>query len=215
MKDIYSWKFPDSESHMDRMIGKSVKKFGRADYQFPVREKAVLKYCHAHRVALDIGAHVGLWSKPLAEQFQQVISFEPVQKFRECFVENVKAPNVVLHPIALGDRECKVAMFVNPENTGNTHINLDEAITSNIPMKTVDSFEFPVVDFMKIDVEGYEIFVLQGSRETIARCKPTIVIEQKPHTFYGLSQYAARDFAIKSLGMRLLEQVKDDFILGF
>ena len=50
----------------------------------------------------------------------------------------------------------------------------DEVI---VKTKTLDSFNLPKVDFMKIDVEGYEAQVLSGAKETITKWKPKIYIE--------------------------------------
>ena len=49
---------------------------------------------------------------------------------------------------------------------------------TDVPVYTLDSFEFDGVDFVKVDVEGYELKVLQGALKTIDKYKPMIVIEQ-------------------------------------
>ena len=41
-------------------------------------------------VALDVGAHVGIWSTRLAERFKKVIAFEPVPKHIECWKQNMQ-----------------------------------------------------------------------------------------------------------------------------
>ena len=46
-------------------------------------------------------------------------------------------------------------------------------------MKRLDSFGFKRVDFIKIDVEGYELEVLKGGEYTITSCKPIIFIRNK------------------------------------
>ena len=49
--------------------------------------------------------------------------------------------------------------------------------TIPVQVETVDSYNFQDVGFIKIDVEGYEKFVLEGAQQTIARCRPTIQLE--------------------------------------
>ena len=46
-----------------------------------------------------------------------------------------------------------------------------------VKTKTLDSFNLSGIDFIKIDVEGYELHVLSGGRETIAKNKPKLYIE--------------------------------------
>jgi hypothetical protein len=46
-----------------------------------------------------------------------------------------------------------------------------------VQVETIDSYLFQDVGFIKIDVEGYEKFVLEGAVDTIKRCRPTIQLE--------------------------------------
>jgi hypothetical protein len=50
-----------------------------------------------------------------------------------------------------------------------------------IEVKTLDSLQIPKVDFIKIDVQGYEKYVLEGAKKTIMDSKPTIIIEMEDH----------------------------------
>ena len=72
------------------------------------------------------------------------------------------------------------------------------------------------IDYIKIDCEGFEYRVLQGAKETIQRCRPVVVIEQKPHDMYSkdYGQFAAVGL-LESWGMIRLDQVKDDWIMGW
>ena len=49
--------------------------------------------------------------------------------------------------------------------------------TETIQVKTLDSYNFKNVDIIKMDVEGYELFALEGARETIERCLPVVQLE--------------------------------------
>ena len=71
------------------------------------------------------------------------------------------------------------------------------------------------MDLIKIDVEGFEKFVLEGARKTLQRCKPVVVIEQKPHAErYAVGRYDAVTW-LQRMGAQVLTRVVDDFILAW
>ena len=135
-------------------------------------------------LCLDIGAHVGIWTKRLSRDFSQVICFEPLQKHIECHKKNCEnLSNVTLYACALSDVETNSVMSTRDFNSGMSSLlnkkfkDKDEVI---VKTKTLDSFNLPKVDFMKIDVEGYEAQVLSGAKKTILKWKPKIYIEIWP-----------------------------------
>jgi hypothetical protein len=65
-----------------------------------------------------------------------------------------------------------------------------------VEMHTLDSFSFENVDLIKIDTEGFEVFVLRGAEQTIKQWKPVIVVEQK------------RDHSSSHFGVPALSAVK-------
>lgn len=214
MYESHGWWFPDTEDHFPKMLAKSVSKGGPREYQYQVRNRS-LGYVKEKRVALDIGANVGLWSRDLVKHFTQVVAFEPVAMFRECLERNVFAKNLDIKPIALGDQEGMIKMIITEGNTGHTHVD-PNSVNGDIKIVKLDSLELPVVDYMKIDCEGFEYRVLQGAEQTIRRCCPVVVIEQKPHDAYSkeYGQFAAIEL-LQSWGMTRLDQVKDDWIMGW
>lgn len=214
MYESHGWWFPDTEDHFPKMLAKSVAKGGPKEYQYQVRNRS-LGYVREKRVALDIGANVGLWSRDLVKQFTQVIAFEPVAMFRECLERNVVAKNLEVNPIALGDQEGMIKMIITEGNTGHTHVD-PNSVNGDIKIVKLDSLELLVVDYVKIDCEGFEYRVLQGAEQTIKRCRPVIVIEQKPHDAYSkdYGQFAAIEL-LQQWGMVKLDQVKDDWIMGW
>ena len=95
MYQEHGWWFPDYDTHFVGMLTKNIKKGGLPVYQEPVRTKS-FEFVQHKGLALDIGANVGLWSRDIAEQFEQVIAFEPVADFRACYEKNVDINIVVL-----------------------------------------------------------------------------------------------------------------------
>lgn len=208
MKQFGQWWIPDGDTHLPGYLAAM-----KGEYQRAHRE-ASLGWCTTRRVALDIGAHIGLWTKDLSAHFELVHAFEPVEEFRQCFIRNVAARNVVLHPCALGSTSGTVRLKVEAENSGMTHV--DAQTDSGVPMRTLDSFGLDNVDYIKLDVEGFELFVLEGARETLLRCRPVLTVEQKAHgtRYFNVDRHASVDF-LKSLGAKELQRVLDDWIIGW
>tara|TARA_Y100000296_G_scaffold52721_2_gene60330 strand:- start:170 stop:877 length:708 start_codon:yes stop_codon:yes gene_type:complete len=148
-------------------------------------------------VALDIGAHVGIWSMSLAEKFKRVYAFEPVPKHIECWKQNMQKftsehsewENAsILETVALSNENGTGTMIVpNTNNSGRaTFVEKQfpplKGTFHNFPKiqvetKTLDSYEFDQVDFIKMDVEMFEFEVLQGAENTIRKHKPAMYIE--------------------------------------
>jgi len=214
MREQYGWYFPNIETHFPQMLAKNVSKGGPTEYQQPVRLRS-LQHVKNKRTALDIGANVGLWSRDLVKHFEQVIAFEPVAMFRECLERNVTASNIVIESVALGDTEGQVNMIITEGNTGHTHVD-PNSVNGDTKIIRLDSLNLQNVDYIKIDCEGFEYRVLQGAKETIKRCRPVVVIEQKPHEMYSkdYGQFAAIGL-LEDWGMVRLDQVKDDWIMGW
>lgn len=213
MIEHLGWWFPDGETHFQKMLDKSVSKGGPRRYQWQVRDRS-FNYCTQRRVALDIGANVGLWSRDLVEQFGTVIAFEPVEIFRECLIKNVPSARLKIEPVALGNEETMVNMIITQDNMGHTHVDPNSFGQGSVPVRRLDNLDLQTIDYIKIDCEGFEYQIIQGAEQTIRRCRPVVVVEQKPHGTYNDNQYAAVDL-LQTFGMRRLDGVKDDWIMGW
>ena len=215
MVEHYGWKFPDFETHLPRMLKKSVDKGLPAEYQVAVRRRSI-ELCTNRTLALDIGANVGLWSRDFVGSFKRVIAFEPVALFRECLEHNVQGKNFEVQPIALGDQDTQGTMIITEDNSGHSHLDPATMGTGNVQVVRLDTLNFDDVSYIKIDCEGYEYRILQGAEQTIRRCRPVVVIEQKPHDAYSkqYGQFAAVAL-LQEWGMIKLDQVRDDWIMGW
>lgn len=215
MYEELGWWFPDAEDHFPKMLKKNISKGGPAEYQQPVRLRS-LAYVKKFDVALDVGANVGLWSRDLVQKFGKVIAFEPVGLFRDCLEKNVIGPNFFISPLALGDHDTTARMNITEGNTGHTHIDPGSIGSGDITVVKLDNLGIDDVDYIKMDCEGFEYRVIQGAEQTIKRCRPVIVVEQKPHDMYSkdYGQFAAIAL-LESFGMTKLDQVKDDWIMGW
>ena len=145
-----------------------------------------MRYIPNRGVALDIGAHVGIWSKRLSTIFKKVICFEPVRSHAECWRENCKdISNLQMYEIGISNKSDIVDMCVTQHNSGMSTLefNPDRIKTSKITQvntTTIDSYDFDEIDFIKVDTEGHELCVLEGAINTIIKYKPSIFIEIHP-----------------------------------
>lgn len=136
------------------------------------------------KLCLDIGAHVGIWSKRLSRDFDNVICFEPLQKHIDCHKKNCEElNNITLHDYALSDGENVTEMVTRDFNSGMSSLlnrKFKDGTKVVIKTKTLDSFDLPKMDFIKMDVEGYEKEVIAGGKNTILKYFPKIYIEIWP-----------------------------------
>lgn len=201
---------PDGDSHFVEQMGFSPSFAGAGTYQFQ-KFATAFPFIRDFRHAVDVGAHCGLWARVLARCFAKVTAFEPVSLHRELLAIN--APGVTVHPCALGDQTGAIGMQPGEKSSGDAHVN---TFKSDIPLRTLDSFELPGVDFLKIDVEGFELFVIRGGERTIKSCKPVIIIEQKKDCAerYGQSRFAATEL-LESWGAKKVYSMAGDICLNW
>ena len=158
----------------------------------------------AGRLAVDVGAHKGVYARVLSGLASEVHAFEPNPKvFR--WLNRALPGNVTARAIALSDRDGRAELFLprrgrNFSGSGGS-LNARKAETPHgavrVSTRTLDSFGFGDVGFIKIDVEGAEAQVLAGARATIARSKPVLQIElEERHTGQPIEQCIAEVTAL-------------------
>jgi FkbM family methyltransferase len=145
---------------------------------------------------IDIGANVGFLTRQFCRRVGRggkVFAFEP-DPFTFAFLEfNTRAfPNKQLTLSAVSDNHEPALLHLNPHHgAGNSLFNKADATESvSIPCISLDEFldkaGNPIVDIIKIDVEGAELSVLRGMRGTIARLpKMQMIIEYCPKNLRG------------------------------
>lgn len=204
----HGWAFPDA----DRLMAAEMTPDGR--YQ-QAHLEAALRWVAQHGTAIDGGAHVGTWSRQLALVFRQVIAFEPAPDTFACLVENMTAHggrNVTCYEAALGAHPGRVRMALDVKNAERGNTGARHTVEGDdVAMMPLDSLGLNDVGFLKLDVEGSEPMALMGARDTLARCRPVVLVEDKGHwvTHYGLPKTAVRDI-LTAQRYRLAETVGCD-----
>ena len=174
-KMIGNYLFPSNDTHFDRWMLEG-------EYQQKERD-ALFEYMEERRpieYIADLGAHVGLWSRPMMRRAntKYIWAFEPNNSVRECYVLNMGGfDNYSIYPVALGHKNMKGFLNVETDNSGNT--NVHPTRSGNTEIRTLDSFNFEHLDYIKVDVEGFEYNFLQGAVDTLNRCRPFVHLEMK------------------------------------
>lgn len=174
-----------------------------------------IEYCNNFRTCIDIGANYGLMTYNLSKKFNEVHSFELVPSVRECLKQNVKnfnLDNVVVYDCGLGECEKDANFLFNSNKTLKTQITNSE-YNGTAKIKTLDSFMLEQVDFIKLDCEGYEKYVLEGAIGTIKKCNPIILFENKgKDEIWGLDGSPVE--YLKTLNYKLLIDYGKNCVMG-
>ncbi|EAK5278028.1 FkbM family methyltransferase [Campylobacter jejuni] len=148
------------------------------------------------RVAFDVGANIGnhsiYWSTNNC--FSKIYSFEPIRETYDILTKNIQINNlenkIIPYNLGIGEKEsyAKIKVY-SLNNIGANQIEVLENNfeQSNIKIISLDEFgnknAISNIDFIKIDVEGFEKQVLLGSKELIKRFKPLMLVEIFPEHF--------------------------------
>jgi len=179
-----------------------------------------IKYSHVAAIgldipvkAIDVGAHVGSWTRVMADEFDCVMAIEAVYENYQCLVKNTEhLENVSTFCSAAGPHPgfVRLAPGANEGNSGTWHI--DPKGKQWTVMTTLDFLPTEGCRLLKIDAEGYELGVLSGAEALLENEKPVLVIEQNELS----ERYDATDEDIKKLltsfGYALRAKVNKDFI---
>tara|TARA_Y100000361_G_C11080880_1_gene300949 strand:- start:134 stop:880 length:747 start_codon:yes stop_codon:yes gene_type:complete len=189
LKNINGWMIPST----DRIISKKLEKFGviEGDVFYEKKNRDFLiKQIKKKDVFVDVGANIGMWTRPMSYKFKKVVSLEPAERNLEAFRYNVAGIlNVELIQKGAGETIQEDVQFHNVDgNCGGIKLaEISKRPSGKVKehdfkadIITIDSLELEECDLIKIDVEGYELNVLKGAAETIKRCKPWLHVEKNP-----------------------------------
>ena len=149
---------------------------------------ACLRVVQPGDVFYDIGANAGILTLEVAQTFGDkvtVLAFEPQPTLARALVISIALngfQNVRLHQALLGDRQCETDLFIADHGI---HTSLVARETGATPlacrMETLDALvandRLPLPTVIKIDVEGAELQVLRGARQTLRSSHPAIIFE--------------------------------------
>ena len=176
-----SWSIPKWDNHFNSRIKKG-------EYQKNQRDFA-LGFVEDWDIAIDIGANIGLWTKPLCEKFRFVWAFEPSRENWEHCHKNLEGiENYQLEQVALGDEQAEnVRLYSTSDSCGDLRISPigeNAKVVDIVDMMKLDNYYHELmkkyagnVGFIKIDVQQHEKEVLLGATKILEEHSPVICIE--------------------------------------
>jgi len=174
--------------------------------------KMLDKYLDRNSVVFDIGANIGnhtlYWGK--RARVKKIYSFEPVLTTYQILEKNIainKLENIVTpFNIGLSDQDGHADIeYYSMAGIGSTHLTQSE--NGEMIVQRLDSLplldQLERVDFVKIDVEGFECKVLAGGSSFFQKYKPVVFIESWEWNA------AKTDSILRSYGYRRIRQVDE------
>jgi FkbM family methyltransferase len=147
-------------------------------------------------IVVDGGANIGFFTVPVAQRIKQrggkVISFEPQRQLFNALSGSLALndlDNVFLHNMGLGDGRQSTAClpavdYSVVQDFGTVSLSVDDKVeehhwmrTRSVDIDSIDSLMLPRLNFIKLDVEGFEIPALVGALKAIANYRPYIWVE--------------------------------------
>lgn len=161
-------------------------------YEQYIVDWSIAEFVKPEKCIVDIGAHIGMYTVPYARIAKHVHAFECSPKSFNYLCANIALNDlhykVTKHNVALGATTGTGTYYIrDPVEGGGNGLYLEgdaHVATLQVPVRTLDSFELDNIGIIKIDVEGYELQVIQGAVKTLIRNNfPPILFESwRPET---------------------------------
>ena len=138
---------------------------------------------------VDIGAHIGWFACTAAAHLRNsghVHAFEMNRRHFDILESNIRLngfSNIEAVNMALSDRSGSTS-YVGMSLVDSELAGMESGRTDTVSLDSYFQDKDHLPDLIKIDVEGAELKVLTGAKETIARGSPRILIEVHPHLLF-------------------------------
>ena len=162
----------------------------------PLETKVFIDLLKPGGIVVDAGAnfgHYALTAANIVGANGQVVAFEPHPETYDLLAANaalLAIENLRIVQAGLSDASGEITLYSDAANPGGHsffewNVRQNEGDRKTVPVYSLDAFlqnEFPGkrLDVLKIDVQGFEMNLLNGAKETIANYKPTVLCEVTP-----------------------------------
>ena len=154
--------------------------------------KNIIKKSGKSLVVFDVGANKGDYCKNLISSkicIKKIYAFEPQKDVYTRLKSNTVSYPIISENIALSDTVGESLLFDRNDNEGSCHASLSEKIFTDVHKVSSHSFKTNIstideycktnsinfIDFLKIDVEGYELNVLKGGSRMLSERRIKII----------------------------------------
>ena len=142
--------------------------------------------------AVDIGGNIAYYAMleaRLVGPEGKVIAIEPMPDNSDQLCNNVKNngyQNIYIHKVVIGDRDGSALMYISGRsNWHSLHPPPSSKGEMKVPVSTLDSLLVPYnllsVDLVRMDLEGYEVVVIEGMKRTLEKYGPRLLVEIHPY----------------------------------
>ncbi len=170
----------------DDYIGGRIRKYGLYEYT-ALQFLLPLLVRMGSPVVLDIGANIGNHALAFSHHAKAVYAFEPIPEIFQLLKENITQNGLDhVHALnrALSDDTGDATIYINRAgNLGSSSLyqRNNQSESQTIRRQRGDDalaeLGLDTVDFIKLDVEGHELNVIQGLEGTLGRCRPLVLME--------------------------------------
>lgn len=175
----------------------------------------ILAHVPQRRAVVQAGGNCGPLVRELAPLFAAVYTFEPDPlNFVALTVNTAAYRHVHRYQAVLGCLRMLTGLVqgdaAHPENCGALYADGH----GTVPTLQIDDLGLSICDLLLLDVEGAEHQALVGADETLALCRPVVVIESKGlgTRFFGQETDAAEKYLLKR-GYARAEKIKADLVM--
>ena len=157
-----------------------------SDYE-PFKQKFIED--HAQGIAVDLGAHIGLYTVLLSRKASQVIAFEPTAFTRQVLGQTLRlndCNNVTIRPEMVTDKSDRTIFYETKERVSNANSVVPLGSPVSVDSVSLDDLNINI-DFLKVDIEGAELFALQGATRTLKHLR-YMTLEIHPRLLAQLGQ---------------------------
>ena len=133
-------------------------------------------------IVIDCGANIGelYYSFLLKNKSIRYYAFEPEVNTYNCLKINLSSfKNVYLENIALSNESKKTSFFIDEEGANSSLSDFGSSRKLEIESKSLDDFRLENIKLLKVEAEGHELEVLQGSIKTMSKNIYQLTTDQK------------------------------------
>lgn len=161
-----------------------------------------MPYVQTWDIAIDGGAHVGIFTRRMEDRFAHVYAFEPERDNFRCLAQNTTKARL-FNCLLWHQPEMLSMKLTGHHNSGAGEIDLDQR--GDVPALHLDALRLPSAGLIKLDVQDAESCVLMGAERLIRGSHPVLIVENT-----GRDEFLMP--TLEQLNYRRVEKIRRDEI---